>query len=186
MRRLTCGLVVIGLIFLISSCESLVVEEVPTLEREVAVSKTTPSISINNELITLLHIYDEFIQRMRKHGISYEQLRDISLKYRNKNKQIERLLGFSEEEANMLNYQFQKARKSLLQKYPELKKNNFNTDTASILENDDQNCAYGGYTACLIFSAITAPTAVLYLLGAYICYCGFCYDNLSDTLCIRT
>ncbi len=67
MRRLTCGLVVIGLIFLISSCESLVVEEVPTLEREVAVSKTTPSISINNELITLLHIYDEFIQRMRKH-----------------------------------------------------------------------------------------------------------------------
>lgn len=49
-------------------------------------------------------------------------------------------------------------------------------------EQKDTDCAWVGYTACLI--ACSATTPIIYWACAYVCVCSFCEGDLVEEICM--
>jgi hypothetical protein len=158
----------------------------------------------DRDVRTLLEIRDEMTRRTISRGVSPVALK---MAYETKDEEkVRRMLGYSQAEIMIINYRLDRARRAILEKFPEiahLVKEQWSTSCAAspsldrcsaeqffnsldeelIIEDGEVTCDWGPYIAALAACTLAGP--LWYWVCAYVALCSFCRGGWVDKVCTR-
>ena len=131
----------------------------------------------------------------------------LKMAYETKDEEkVRRMLGYSQAEIMIINYRLDRARRAILEKFPEiahLVKEQWSTSCAAspsldrcsaeqffnsldeelIIEDGEVTCDWGPYIAALAACTLAGP--LWYWVCAYVALCSFCRGGWVDKVCTR-
>ncbi|MBU1013947.1 MAG: hypothetical protein KKG99_13175 [Bacteroidetes bacterium] len=160
-------------------------------------SKLKSNLKKDNSYIELISIQESITKKVKQNKVSIPELKNAYLS--NNIGKIKSLIGFNDEELNLMDQRIKQLGYDLKSKYPELlidssvanclgcnidkEKISYFFDNFEILTNYnstksslDDGCAdYTSFTICLIVCTTSGP--VIYWLCSYLCYRTYCVPN---------
>jgi len=152
----------------------------------------------------LLEITEEMTRRAISRGVSPVALKTAY--EMGDEEKVRRMIGYSQAEIMIVNYRLDRARRAILEKFPEiaqLVKEQWSTSCALnpslyrcsaekffdrlseelIIEEGEVTCDWGPYVAALAACTLAGP--LWYWVCAYVALCSFCRGGWVDRVCTR-